>query len=90
MKITARKIRKIKNKAKFFIVKESYSLFGYPYFEKEVVLAFNPEQAVNKMLKRRQRFSEMSRVLCKSSSEWGQFNVLPKDKPFERFATYWM
>ena len=92
----AKYFKKSRSKVQYYYVSETIHLFGYwnSYLNnsggglsKVEVLATNPHQAVLRYLKRTNQkdFYEHN----ETSAEWAKFRVIPKDKPYDRFITYY-
>jgi hypothetical protein len=91
----AKKIKKIRLKMKPYLVQRSYAVCGCFYSiksMKDVVLARSEKEAVKRYCKRTHAtgdlnaFDKVPYTICKMFAVW---MVVPFEKSFERFVTYW-
>ena len=77
---------------KVYLVISSSSLFGsFDWYNPnryngEEVMGRNPEEAVMRFKKRHHKY----RISTDQTSEkWAHYRAILKEKPFERYTTYW-
>lgn len=100
----AKHIRKIKSKMIPFLVLRSHGMFGEFAYGREPfctpvplnhyteVMARNPKEAAKRFMKRTHCTSDLNRwdrIPEETSSSFGLLKILPKNKPYQRFVTYW-
>ena len=84
----AKLFKKLRPQVKWYYVRSSSGLFGSftGDFKGEEVLARNPREAVSRFLKRYHRHETHE---SETTYEWAEIRVILKDKPFDRYTTYW-
>lgn len=97
----AKLISKIKSQMRDYLVLKTHGMFGdfqdyngkdYPLSFFEEIKARNPKEAAFRYFKRIHKLNDFSRydqTPEETNETFGKVKVLPKDKPFERFITYW-
>lgn len=100
----AKHIKKIKAKMQRFLVLRSFGQFGdfmygrepfgeaVPHEDYEEVMARNPKEAAKRYMKRTHAIRDLNRydkVPDESNAMFGVLRILPKDKPYLRFVTFW-
>jgi hypothetical protein len=92
----AKHFKKLRALMHVYLVQKTPSLFGSfndydPDFNVknwngEEVMARNPEEAVKRYKKRHHLYRIYA---SQTSSQWGHYRAILKEKPFERYTTYW-
>ena len=84
----AKHFKKIREQVQYFRVYQSGGLFGefWSTDSYELILAKTPENAV---LRWQKRIYHRQYDIRQTGERFGKFKVLPDNKPFNRFITYW-
>jgi len=94
----AKKLKKLRKKVHYFYVLKSDGLFGdfvlYNSEEKPIeyftiVLARDAYEAVKRYAKRKHCLDEFQFGPEECSKTFAKYKVLPVEKPFNRYTTYW-
>lgn len=101
--ISAKHFKKLRKKAKFYLVIRSQSGIGFPEYNDgniklialkkyTEVLARYPMEAAYRYMKRKKALTELSRYLFTpdlTDRSCAKLRVIPKENPIEDYVTYW-
>jgi hypothetical protein len=89
----AKYFRKLRKQVRIFLVEKSWGMFGdFDGRYHSEVIARNAKEAAWRFMKRHhslEEFSNLDNTPSLSSKTFGKLKIVPKEKPFERFSTYW-
>jgi len=100
----AKKITKLRKELKTYLVLRSFGMFGdfnygtrisgkpVPLDHYKEVMARTPKEAAYRYMKRThalEDFNRWDRKPDETNAMFAKLQILPKDKPYDRFITYW-